>query len=529
MNNRKLQVWIPLLLAIVMIFGMYIGFKLRENTTISGNFFKTEKKSSLQEVLDLIRMKYVDPVNLDSLDNDAIQGMLQYLDPHSIYIQAEELNVVNADLRGNFDGIGVEFQIFSDTVHVTNVIKDGPSEKAGVMIGDKILKAGDSTISGVKRRTEDIRRLLKGPRNSQVTVQLLRNGEPVTLTITRGRIPLPSVDAAYMIDPTVGFIRINKFSETTYEEFMQSLEALQAKGMKKLILDLRDNGGGLLNEAVDIADEFLDGDKLIVYTEGAKVPRQEYRARREGLFEKGELVLLINESSASASEVLAGALQDWDRATIIGRRSFAKGLVQEQYTLSDGSALRLTVARYYTPLGRSIQKPYDKGKESYQHEVSERFNNGELLRTDTSYAHNGKVYTTRKGKKLYGGGGITPDIFVAIDTNTLRSVPARLYTSGTIYNYVYNYFVANRQSLTQYKDAMDFASGFKEEQQLFEGLKDFAKKDSIIIPPLAPEREKEVKRWLMSLLARQIWRSEGYFELTNKDDRAVQKALEILK
>ncbi len=398
MGNRKLQVWLPALFAVVMVAGMAIGYKLRENTSMPG-FFKMADKSPMQEVLDLINMKYVDSVRIDTLGDKLIQNMLNKLDPHSIYITADQLNDVNDDLRGNFSGIGVEFQIFYDTVNVLNVIKDGPSDKAGLQVGDKIIRVNDTTlIAGKKLQPDNIRKLLRGERGSNVKVTVLRDKKLIPVVITRGAIPLPSVDVAYMLDSTTGFIHLSKFSETTYGEFMQSLEKLQAQGLKKLILDLRGNGGGFLNQAVNIADEFLDGSKMIVYTQGANVPKYEYHSKKEGFFEQGKLALLVDEGSASASEVLAGALQDWERATIIGRRTFGKGLVQEQFGLSDGSALRLTVARYYTPLGRNIQKPYNSGYEEYEGEIYNRFHNGEVVKADTT-RNSGAAYKTKKGTR----------------------------------------------------------------------------------------------------------------------------------
>lgn len=527
MNNRKLQVWLPALFALVMVAGMYLGYRLRENTNTAGSFFRMEKKSPLQEVLDLVRLKYVDPINTDTLGDDAIREMLMHLDPHSVFIPASDLKNTNADLMGNFDGIGVEFQVFSDTVNVVNVLKGGPSDKAGLQAGDKLISADGKPLTKPNIQSEDIRVLLRGPRDSKVELGIIRGGKEIKVTVTRGRIPLPALDAAYMIEPGTGFIRISKFSETTYEEFMQSLEKLQAQGMKKLILDLRSNGGGLLNEAIDMADEFLDDNKLIVYTEGNKVPRQDYRARRMGLFEKGDLVLLMDESSASASEVLAGALQDWDRATIVGRRSFGKGLVQEQYQLGDGSALRITVARYYTPLGRSIQKPYDKGVKIYQEEVSERFHNGEILRADTAYAVNGKIYNTKAGKKLYGGGGITPDVVVPIDTALYAPVLSELYVKNTISNFVYNYYLSNKKELDALKGPSDLA-GYLSNKALLPLLVEFARKDSIQVPSLNTIQQNELERRTRNLLARQIWRNEGYFELSNATDPMVQQALKTL-
>ena len=441
---KKLQVWLPLLFAIVMMVGMLIGFRLRGNIRSTG-FFLPRKETPVEEVMDLIHMNYVDSVSTDTLGDNAIQGMLTHLDPHSVYIPAVDLGEVNEDLEGNFEGIGVEFQIFDDTVNIMNVLPGGPSDKAGLKIGDKFLRVGDSVVAGNGITNEKIRKLLRGPGASQVTVTLLRAsipGKPINVTINRGTIPLPSVDVAYMIDRETGYIRINKFSETTHREFAEALMGLQKQGLQRLILDLRGNGGGIVGESIEIADEFLDDDKLIVYTQGVHSPKVEYRCKRDGLFEKGKLALLTDEGTASASEILTGAMQDWDRATIIGRRTFGKGLVQQQYQLSDGSALRLTVSRYYTPTGRSIQKPYDKGLDVYNEEVLNRFHDGEVLHGDTT-AHTGPAYKTLgpEHRTVYGGGGITPDIFVSFDTSTLSRTITSLYVDGTLNRFIYTYYV----------------------------------------------------------------------------------------
>ncbi|HEY8398215.1 MAG TPA: S41 family peptidase, partial [Flavihumibacter sp.] len=362
-----------------------------------------------------------------------------------------------------------------------------------------------------------------------VTATILRNGQPQTVTITRGTIPLPSLEAAYMPAPGTGYMRISKFSETTYEEFMAGLEKLLAEGMQSLILDLRGNGGGILGEAVDMADEFLDGDKLIVYTEGNSLPRQEYRARRKGLFETGKLVLLLDEQSASASEVLAGALQDWDRATIIGRRSFGKGLVQEQYQLSDGSALRLTVARYYTPSGRSIQKPYDKGLEAYRDDLHKRFENGEMLSADSIQANNGKAFKTNGGRTVYGGGGIVPDVFVAADTTLLSDAVTDLYRQYTISNFTYLYYVANRSKIDAYPNPQEFYQDWKFSESDWNWLRDLAARDSLKLAPFAAADKAFLTERMKALVARYRWRSEGYYEVLNVQDPAIRKALEEVK
>jgi carboxyl-terminal processing protease len=528
MSNKRLQVWLPLLFSIIMVTGMAIGYKLRENSVGKG-FFTLSRKSPMQEVLDLISLRYVDNVAVDSLGNSAISNILRQLDPHSIFIPASDLSYVNDDLRGNFSGIGIEFQIFADTVNVLNVLPGGPSEKAGLQLGDKFIRVNDSiTIAGKNLKADDIRKLLRGENGTPLKLTILRNGKLMPISVNRGTIPVPSVDAAYMITPETGFIHLNRFSETTYREFMVNLEKLQAQKMKKLVLDLRGNGGGLLSQAVDIADEFLDENKLIVYTQGTHVPKYEYRCKRQGLFEEGELILLVDEGSASASEVLAGALQDWDRATIVGRRTFGKGLVQEQFQLNDGSALRLTVARYYSPLGRNIQKSYKEGYDKYEEEVTERFHNGEVLKADTTKKP-GRAYKTKKGRIVYGGGGITPDVFVSFDTTSMNREAMRLYTKGTLSNFIYTYFMQNKAAFQQYKKSSELASNFKAGEVEWNALKAFAAKDSIDLNKVNAKDKADIISKFPSLIARQMWRYEGYYEVMNLTDSFVQKGLQVLK
>jgi carboxyl-terminal processing protease len=527
MGNRKLQVWLPLLFSIIMVLGMVVGYKLRENTSMPG-FFRTNNKSAMQEVLDLIGLRYVDPVGVDTLGNRTIETMLHKLDPHSVFIPSNQLAMVNDDLRGNFSGIGVEFQMFYDTLNVLNVLPGGPAEKAGMQIGDKIIKVNDSiTVAGKKIDPDDIRKILRGESGSVVKVTVLRNGKLVPVTIQRGTIPVPSVDAAYMIEPGTGFIHLNKFAESTYVEFMKALEKLQKQKMQKLILDLRGNGGGLLSQAVNIADEFLDGNKLIVYTQGAHVPKYEYRCKRDGLFETGELVLLVDEGSASASEVLSGALQDWDRATIIGRRTFGKGLVQEQFELSDGSALRLTVARYYSPLGRNIQKPYTNGYEKYEEEITERFHDGEVLKGDTSKIK-GKAFKTPGGRLVYGGGGIMPDVYVSFDTASMGKEAIKLYMKGTLSNFIYTYYMQHKQEISQYKTPEQLSQNFKAGEPEWTALKNFATRDSVDLNNVSAKDKADLIKRIPSLIARQVWRYEGYYEVMNTTDKFVQKALEVI-
>lgn len=505
--------------------GMFLGYRLKEKTGGNTAFFSNAKRSSLQEVLELVNNRYVDDIQADSVKNAVIDEFLSRLDPHSVYIPAKDLAETNEELQGNFQGIGVEFQLFSDTVNVLNVIAGGPSYKAGLQVGDKIIRVDDTAvIAGRKLDPDAVRAKLRGPAGSNVSVTVLREGQTKKFTITRGTIPLPSVDVAYMLNAETGFIRINKFAETTYEEFMQKLEQLQAKGLKKLIVDLRGNGGGFLNEAAQIADEFLDGDKLVTYTQGSKSPRLEYRCRREGLFEKGQLSVLVDETSASASEILAGALQDWDRANIIGRRTFGKGLVQQQFNLTDGSALRLTIARYYTPIGRNIQKPYNKGKEEYEKDLIQRFHNGEMAVADTTKPA-GKAYKTPGGRTVYGGGGITPDVFVPFDTTTLPKEIIQMYLNGTVNRFVYNYYIDNKSFFSSFKSPMELADNFHPGDKEWNLLRQAAVKDGVQLSMVPAKAKTDFLERFKALMARQIWRTEGYYEVNNLTDQMVKAAM----
>ncbi len=528
MRNKKLQVWLPLILSLCMVAGMFIGYRIKGNMPNNGIFF-IDRQRPVQEVLDLVSRKYVDKENEDSLGDAAIEAILARLDPHSVFLPPKELKEVNEDLEGKFFGIGVEFNIFNDTINVLNVLPNGPSDKAGLMVGDKFLKVGDSIIAGKNITTEKIKNLLRGTGGSKADITILRNEKEKVISITRGYIPLYSLDAEYMITDSVGYIRLNKFSETTYKEFMQAMENLQKTGMKSLILDLRDNGGGILTQATDIADEFLSEDKLITYTVGAHSPKKEYRCNKEGVFEKGKLVVLANEGTASASEVLIGALQDWDRATVMGRRTFGKGLVQEQYQLNDGSGLRLTVARYYTPLGRSIQKSYKNGVEEYNKDLMNRFHSGEMTFEDSIKHTNEKEYKTNSGKIVYDGGGITPDIFVPYDTLAMDKEITLAIIKGTFNSFIYRNYLAHRKEFQSYNSPEIFQEKYHADDATLKSLKEYAEKDSINFD-LGDTKEKSLlQKQIKVMTARQIWRTQGLYEVSNPDDETVNKALEFLK
>ncbi|MDQ6608326.1 MAG: S41 family peptidase, partial [Bacteroidota bacterium] len=456
-------------------------------------------------------------------------AVMDHLDPHSVYIPASNVSEANEELLGNFEGIGVEFNLFNDTVNVIYVIPDGPSEKAGLQIGDKIISVNDSSIVSKTLPIQNIRKLIRGQAGSEVRLKVVRGVSQQIISVTRGRIPLPSLDAAYMVNATTGYLKLNKFSQSTYREFMRSMEKLKASGMQSMILDLRGNGGGYVNEAVNIADEFIDGTKMIVYTQGTNTEKKEYKAGKEGVFEKGKLVVMVDELTASASEILAGALQDWDRATIVGRRTFGKGLVQEQYSLSDGSAIRLTVARYYTPTGRSIQRSYEKGKKIYMDEIRDRYEHGEIINPDSIHLSSEKKFTTGGGKVVYGGGGITPDVLVPIDTSLFTHSVTKLYLDGRFSAFVYHYYLSHLSQFQQYKSPTEFATNFQNTEDAWNQLVDYALKDSIFLNKVPATDKINIEQRIKAYLARLKWRTQGFYEVYNLYDPIFQKAKEIIR
>jgi carboxyl-terminal processing protease len=527
MNNPKLKVAFPLLLSISMCAGIFIGFKMRDG--FPGNsFFSIDKKSSINEVLELIKNKYVDDVSFNQLSDTAIDALLSKLDPHSVRIPALELQDMNDDINGNYFGIGIEFEIIDDTLNVTNVIEKGPAYNAGVQFGDKFIKANNKKIAAVKMNSDSIRKIICGNRGSELKIDIIRKGNPVSLNVNRDLIPVNSIEAAYMIDKETGYIKIDKFTAQTYREFMTALMDLKKQGLKKMILDLRGNGGGVLDEAIEIADEFLEGDKLITYTIGKHSPKKEYRCRRLGQFETGKLIVLSDEESASASEVLMGALQDWDRATIIGRRSFGKGLVQEQFDLSDNSALRITIARYYSPLGRSIQRPYANGEMAYYKEVFERKNNQSEIKEDSTRIAHAKKYKTPSGKILIDGGGIYPDIYSTSDTASITENTIQLFTSNIINKFVLNLATANQNIKNNYKNAIVFNKNYHVNASEWNNIKNMSNSAKVNISKLTPIEKDFIETTIKSRLARLVWNKNAMYEVTNAEDKTFKKAFEII-
>lgn len=424
------------------------------------------------QTLALINYFYVDTASLDIIADKGIEAMLKELDPHSIFINKDEVKKMNEPLEGNFDGIGVSFQFMNDSIHVVEVISGGPAEKVGMLAGDIIIKVDDEVATGDTIKNDWVFKHLRGEKGTKVkvTVKRANRKEPIIFTITRDKIPLHSIDTWFMVDEQIGYVRLSRFAQTSTDEFIQAVKELQKEGMKDLIFDLRSNGGGYLNIAFEIGDHFLSGNKMIVYTEGVKSPKQTYDATRKGLFEEGRLIILVDEYSASASEIVSGAVQDWDRGIILGRRTFGKGLVQRPFTLEDKSQIRLTTSRYYTPSGRCIQKPYDEGVEAYKNDYAQRYKHGEMTNADSIHFADSLKYKTNKGRTVYGGGGIMPDIFIPMDTSRASDYLINLRSKSLFNNFALNWVEENRENFL--KKAPEF-SNFSKEYDKLNLLKDF--------------------------------------------------------
>ena len=525
MESKPRFFWTILILLSGILIGLYINIGVNKKVNVEGG-------SKFDEVMWYVGNDYVDVPETGKLQDEAIAAMMEELDPHSAYISLDEFNEVNDPLLGSFDGIGVQFRLEKDTIAIVSVIKGGPSEKVGIMAGDRILYVDDSLVANQKLKNEDVMRKLKGPKGTKVRVKVLRRGVEGLLdfTITRDAIPTYSVDVAYMIDKTIGFIKLSKFSATTHEELKDNALKLEGQGMEKLILDLRGNSGGYLKAAADVADEFLPYGKMIVYTEGRNRARQELKSGWHGHWEDIPLVVLIDGESASASEIVAGALQDNDRGTIIGRRSFGKGLVQEQIMLSDNSAIRLTVARYYTPTGRCIQKPYDSDHEKYELEYLERYENGELFSEDSIHFADSLKYTTPMGKTVYGGGGIMPDIYVPLVNDSTEYYFNRIVNTGLVYQYAFDYTDKHRQQLKQYKTVESFDRQFAVTDAMFDALVRLADEKGIV----GTEKQRQVARreagiLLKAYIARNLFDDEGFYPIYAPMDEILQRALQVLR
>lgn len=531
MNINKSNRFMPLLMALCVVVGILIGTFYANH--FSGNRLNIINSGSnrLSNLLHIVDDQYVDKVNIDSLVDMAIPQILADLDPHSVYIPAKDAQAVTDDLKGSFSGAGIEFTIRKDTIHVQNVVKNGPAQRAGILAGDKIVSVDGKTFVGKVVTQDEAMRRLKGPKDTKVKIGVVRYGQKAVkyFTVTRGDIPQRSITATYMLDKSTGYIKIKNFGETTYPELLIALAQLSQERFSNLVIDLRDNGGGYMNSAVQMANEFLPKNKLIVYMQGRKSPRQDFRSDGHGSYQKIPLIVLINEASASASEIFAGAMQDNDRATIIGRRSFGKGLVQQQIGFPDGSMIRLTIARYYTPSGRCIQKPFKPGdNQDYDNDLLTRYKHGEFFSQD-SIKHTGPAYHTSIGRIIYGGGGITPDIFVAEDTLSMTSYYKQAAMSGLILQYAFNYTDNNRQKLNTYSSMMEM-SKYLVSQNTVEQFAAFADKNGLKRRNLMIRKShKLLERFINSRIIYNMLDEQAWTEYINQDDPTIATALRVFE
>ena len=531
MNEKKNNRFMPLLMAVSVVVGILIGTFYANH--FSGNRLSIINSGSnkLNNLLRLVDDQYVDTVNVNDLVEKAMPQILAELDPHSVYISAKDMQIANDDLKGSFSGVGIEFTIRHDTLHVQNVIKNGPSERAGLIAGDKIVMVDDKPFTGKTLTNEEAMHRLKGPKYTKVKLGIMRGREKTirNFVVTRGDIPTKSVTATYMLDEKTGYIRLKNFGENTYPELLIALAKLSQQGFENLTIDLRGNTGGYLESAVQIANEFLPKGQLIVYTQGRKQARQEYRSDGRGSYQQIPLVVLIDEGSASASEILAGAIQDNDRGTIIGRRSFGKGLVQKPMAFNDGSMIRLTIARYYSPSGRCIQKPYVSGdNKDYEEDLLVRYQHGEFFSQD-SIKHEGPAYKTRIGREVFGGGGITPDIFVAEDTTDVTSYYKQASMSGLIIQFAYDFTDNNRDKLKEYQSLKDLEK-YLVKQNMVEKFASYGEKNGLKRRNLMIQRShKLLERYIHSRIVYNMMSEEAWVEYINEDDPAIKETLKVFR
>jgi carboxyl-terminal processing protease len=527
--NKKITLFLPLLIAVSVAAGIWIGNLLKSNSQPVFDGIGFGRPNKITTILDLIGQSYVDSVNTSDIVEKTIPEILKNLDPHTSYIPAKEMQEVQEEMRGNFSGIGVQFSIQEDTVRVIEVISDGPSSRVGILPGDRIVRVNDSIIAGVGVENNTVLSLLRGEKDSKVTVGIVRktNNSELEFEITRGDIPLNSVDVSYMIDETTGFIKISRFAETTYDEFMDGMEKISGLGASKVIIDLRQNPGGALVGVLRMVDEFLEKGEPILYTEGLNQPRKTYNASGKNRWKDIKVYVMIDEFSASASEIFAGAMQDNDRGIVIGRRSFGKGLVQEQIPLADGSALRLTVARFYTPSGRCIQSSYENGSEDYYNTIYERSHSAELLVADSIHFADSLKYETRGGRTVYGGGGIMPDFFVPVDTSGNSEYFNSIYRKGLIYTYAYNYADQNRETLSTFKKADEFDTYLEKNKVFNEFVRYAADKGVARDEKGLKESGQVINTQLKAYIARNILGEEGFYPIIKQIDKTLLKAIEI--
>ncbi len=553
MNKTKrdrLIIFGPIIIAVVLVAGIFLGnffTQLRVRNIISseisrhtskgknilgtsGGFNLAPKNDKITSALYYVLNDYVDSVPIGKINDRAIPAILENLDPHSVYIPARDFQRYNEPLTGNFSGIGVSFNMNEDTVAIISTIPNGPSDMVGILAGDRIVEVDDSLVAGVRMPSDDIVSMLKGKKGTMVKVKIKRRGENdlIDFEIVRDDIPLYSVDVHYMINDSIGYVKISNFAQTTYKEFLTAVQELSSEGMKKIIVDLRGNGGGIMSAAINVADQFLEEGKLIVYSEGRSRPRKSEYATSRGLVKEDDLVILMDEFSASASEILAGAIQDNDRGLIVGRRSFGKGLVQEQLTFSDGSAIRLTVAKYYTPTGRSIQKPYKNGREEYYHDISYRYVHGEFESADSITFSDSLKYVTPGGKIVYGGGGIMPDVFVPVDTSFYSNYLNRATNLGLMYRFAFYYTDMHRSELQDFQTAGEIADHLDKEPLLKEFVQ-YASSKGLSPDPeeMKPSREFILAQ-VKAYIARNIIDNKGYYPLVKDVDNTLLVAIDTI-
>lgn len=521
----RFKYYLPAIFALILLSSPAAFGQLRSDARSTSQKFAS--------LLQIINYYYVDSTDQPDLTEKAIVAMLKQLDPHSVYLSKDEVAKANEPLQGNFEGVGIQFQLFNDTILVVAAVPGGPSDKLGIRAGDKILTIDGEISYGAKINNNFVMERLRGTKGSKVTVEIMRKGNKnlIDYVIVRDKIPINSVDAAFMLQDSIGYIKLTRFARTSLTEVKSSISTLRESGMKDLILDLRNNSGGFLDISIDLADEFLPSGELIVYTEGMRSPRMDFKATSRGSFEKGKLIVMINEGSASASEIVSGAVQDWDRGMVVGRRSFGKGLVQRPFMLPDSSVVRLTTARYYTPSGRSIQKPYEDGVEDYYADLTNRFKHGEFVTADSiRFPDSIKYYTTSK-RVVYGGGGIMPDIFIPMDTTSSSKYYNDLWRKGVFNDYTMDYLEKNRKDLEkQFPNLVAFREKFIVDDKLMREFIDYAGEKGVVEDSTGIERSgKEIKYIVKGLLGRNLFDVSAYFELISPVDNELQKAIEVMK